>query len=65
MALGEIRKGIDLLPVGQKQVELRKWLEIDVRAWFAGRMLPVTEAIAERWGQTAANAQARRDAGGC
>ncbi len=57
MALGEIRKGIDLLPVSQKRTELQEWLDTEVRAWFAGRILPVTEAIAERWGQLAAAAR--------
>jgi predicted nucleic acid-binding protein len=54
MTLGEICKGIDLLPVSQKRTSLQGWLEIDVRPWFAGRILPVSEAIAERWGHLAA-----------
>lgn len=57
MALGEIRKGIDLLPASQKRTGLQEWLDTDVRAWFAGRILPVTETIAERWGQMAAAAR--------
>lgn len=55
IAIGEICKGIDLLPVSQKRTGLQEWLEIDVRAWFAGRIFPVTEAIAERWGHLAAS----------
>jgi toxin FitB len=31
MAIGEIRKGIDLLPASQKRSELQKWLDTDVR----------------------------------
>jgi predicted nucleic acid-binding protein len=54
MTIGEICKGIDLLPVSQKRTTLEHWLTIDVRGWFAGRILPVTEAIAERWGHLAA-----------
>ncbi len=27
-----------------------RWLENELRPWFAGRILPITEAIAERWG---------------
>lgn len=54
MTIGEICKGIDLLPVSHKRVALQGWLDIEVRAWFAGRILPVTEAIAERWGHLAA-----------
>jgi predicted nucleic acid-binding protein len=57
MTIGEIRKGIDGLPVSRKRSELEDWLEIDVRKWFSGRILPVTETIAERWGQLTAAAK--------
>ncbi len=49
MTIGEIRKGIDGLAVSRKRSDLEDWLEIDVRNWFSGRILPVTESIAERW----------------
>ena len=54
MTLGEICKGIDMLPSSQKRNALQNWLDHDVRLWFAGRILPVTEPIAERWGHLAA-----------
>jgi toxin FitB len=57
MTIGEICKGIDLLPPGQKRTALERWLDIEVRAWFARRILPVTEVIAERWGRLAASAK--------
>jgi predicted nucleic acid-binding protein len=57
MTVGEIRKGIDGLPVSRKRGDLEQWLTIDVRQWFSGRILPVTEAVAERWGQLAAAAK--------
>jgi len=57
MTLGEICKGIDMLPVSQKRTTLQSWLDVDVRSWFAGRILPVTESIAERWGHLAAIAK--------
>jgi toxin FitB len=57
MTIGEICKGIASLPVGEKRAGLQDWLDIDVRSWFAGRILPVTESIAERWGQLAATAK--------
>jgi predicted nucleic acid-binding protein len=50
MTIGEICKGIAALPSGQRRAGLQDWFDIDVRMWFAGRILPVTEAIAERWG---------------
>jgi predicted nucleic acid-binding protein len=57
MTIGEICNGIDLLPPGQKRLGLQDWLDLDVRTWFVGRILPVTEAIAERWGHLAATAK--------
>jgi toxin FitB len=57
MTIGEICKGIDMLPVSEKRNALQGWLDMDVRSWFAGRILPVTESIAERWGHLAATAK--------
>jgi predicted nucleic acid-binding protein len=57
MTIGEICKGIASLPVSQKRGTLQNWLDMDVRSWFAGRILPVTEEIAERWGHLAATAK--------
>ena len=59
MTIGEICKGIATLPVSQRRAMLQDWLDIDVRSWFAGRIFPVTEAIAERWGNLAATAKQR------
>jgi predicted nucleic acid-binding protein len=57
LTIGEICKGIAELPASQKRTGLQDWLDIEVRAWFAGRILPVTEAIAVRWGNLAAAAK--------
>jgi predicted nucleic acid-binding protein len=57
LTIGEICKGIATLPASQKRTGLEAWLDIEVRSWFAGRILPVTEAIAERWGYLAAAAK--------
>jgi predicted nucleic acid-binding protein len=57
LTIGEICKGIALLPASQKRTMLQNWLDTDVRPWFAGRILPVTETVAERWGQMAAAAR--------
>jgi hypothetical protein len=40
VTVGEICKGIDLLPVSQKRTGLQGWLDIDGRTWFASRILP-------------------------
>jgi len=57
MTIGEICKGIAGLPAGERRTALQDWLDIEVRSWFAGRILPVTESIAERWGHLAATAK--------
>jgi predicted nucleic acid-binding protein len=57
LTIGEICKGIAELPASQRRAGLQDWLDIEVRSWFAGRILPVTEAIAERWGYLAAAAK--------
>ena len=59
MTIGEICKGIAGLPSGQKRATLQEWLDHDPRSWFAGRVLPVTESLAERWRQLAAAAKQR------
>ena len=50
ITLGEIRKGLALLPDGKRRIQLANWFEEDLRPWFAGRILPVDEQIAEKWG---------------
>lgn len=59
MTIGEICKGIAFLPTSQRRTQLQNWLDIEVRSWFAGRILPVSEGIAERWGLLAATAKQR------
>jgi predicted nucleic acid-binding protein len=50
ISLGEISKGIATLPDGKRRSRLQKWLIETLRPWFQGRILPVNEPIAERWG---------------
>ena len=51
IALGEIRRGVELLPAGSKRERLRLWLETELPAWFEYRLIPVDAAIADRWGR--------------
>lgn len=51
LTLGEIRKGIEALPSGKRKLVLRDWLEVDLPAFFTGRMLLVDEAVVDRWGR--------------
>ncbi len=50
VSIGELRRGFTMLPVSQRRSQLERWLEEDLLVWFEGRILPVTKAIAERWG---------------
>jgi len=59
LTLGEIRKGLAALAPGKKRMQLETWLEGDLRARFAGRILAVDDAVADRWGQLAARAKAQ------
>ena len=57
VSLGEILKGITVLPLGKRRSELQRWLDATLRPWFKGRILPVTELVAERWGILAGECQ--------
>lgn len=50
ISIGEILKGIATLPESKRRKQLQQWLDRTLRPWFAGRILPVREPVAERWG---------------
>jgi predicted nucleic acid-binding protein len=50
VTIGEIRKGLTTFPEGRRRTELETWFRNDLRVWFRGRILPVTDSIADRWG---------------
>jgi predicted nucleic acid-binding protein len=57
LTLGEIRKGLAGLPQGKRRTHLETWLEIELGARFAGRILPIDVPVADRWGLLAATAK--------
>jgi predicted nucleic acid-binding protein len=57
LTLGEIRKGLAALPQGRRRTKLETWLEVDLKARFHGRILPVDADIADRWGLLTAEAK--------
>lgn len=57
LTLGEIRKGVAALPQGKRRTRLETWLEVDLRARFSDRILPVDAIVADRWGLLAAQAK--------
>ena len=60
LTLGEIRKGIAGLPNASRRVRLEAWLDRDLVLRFAERILPIDQAVADRWGRIAAVALARK-----
>ena len=57
LTLGEIRKGLAGLPQSKRRTLLEIWLETELRVRFAGRILPIDAAVADRWGSLAARAK--------
>lgn len=54
LCLGEIRRGVEMLPPGAKRQRLAHWLETDLPAMLAGRVLPVDERVSHIWGRLGA-----------
>lgn len=57
LTVGEIRKGLAELAQSKRRTQLETWLEVDLRARFAGRILPIDGHVADRWGQLAGDAK--------
>lgn len=56
ISIGEIAKGITLLPDGHRKAELASWLA-GLNQAFADRILPIDRETADIWGQLTARAQ--------
>jgi predicted nucleic acid-binding protein len=59
VSVGELRRGFILMPPGRQRTRLEQWLEQDLLPLFAGRILPVTLSIGDRWGVLDAQRQLR------
>lgn len=57
LTLGEIRKGIAKSADPRRKKTLTTWLENDLRERFVGRILPVSDAVAEVWGDMQGEAE--------
>ena len=60
LTLGEIRKGIASLPNATRRAALEAWLSHELLIRFAGRILAIDQAVADRWGQLAGGAAAKK-----
>jgi len=50
VSFGELRKGLAIMPASSRRNQLAKSIDELIPVWFAGRILPMTQKIAERWG---------------
>lgn len=57
LTLGEIRKGVAGLPQGKRRAQLEGWLELELQARFAGRILSIDTSVADRWGVLSAESK--------
>ncbi len=57
VTVGELRKGASLLSIGKQRLSLEAWLHSDLLPRFSDRILPVTHAVAYRWGILGAQRQ--------
>ena len=59
ITIGELLKGMTALPEGKRRTDLQKWIDNTLRPWFEGRILPVSEPIAEHWGRLSSECKRR------
>lgn len=50
VSFGEMRKGLTIMPAGARRSQLERAIDGLIPAWFAGRIMPMSQTIAERWG---------------
>lgn len=59
VSIGELRRGATLLVQGSaRRLQLEHYIEVKIPVLFGKRILPITQAIAERWGVFNARRQA-------
>ena len=57
ITLGELQRGVVLLPDSPRRRNMFDWLHHDLARRFAGRVLPVDERVAFAWGNLVAGQQ--------
>lgn len=58
LTLGELSRGVALLPDGRRRSALLEWVSEAIPRAYAGRLLPVDAEVSARWGVL--DAEARR-----
>jgi len=59
VTVGELRRGFTALPQSKRRIQLEQWFEHYLLPLFLGRILPVTQSVADRWGILAGECQLR------
>lgn len=54
LTLGELRKGVEGVANTHRRTALLDWLEVELPAFFTGRILAVDTHVADRWGRLTA-----------
>ena len=54
VTLAELRHGIQRLADGKRRRQLDAWLREELTLRFEGRLLPIDQPVAERWGEVVA-----------
>ena len=57
LTLGNIRRGIAVLPQSRRRATLEAWLDKDLCARFENRILDIDQEVADRWGLLTAAAR--------
>jgi predicted nucleic acid-binding protein len=66
LTLAELRRGIELLPPSKRRDQLEQWLQNElIQSFDEANVLPVTQAIGDRWAALSARAQKRVFSSGC
>lgn len=58
VALAELRRGMERLPVGPRRTRLGEWLDGELLPRFDERLLAIDAAVADTWGRVVARSEA-------
>ncbi|HJD55139.1 MAG TPA: type II toxin-antitoxin system VapC family toxin [Rickettsia endosymbiont of Pyrocoelia pectoralis] len=50
LTIGEIRKGLEKITDIRRKDKIRIWLDQELESWFKGRILPIDQQVANKWG---------------
>jgi tRNA(fMet)-specific endonuclease VapC len=59
LTIGELKRGVDRLAASRRQRALQDWLQIELVARFARRLLPLDAAVMFTWGALMARLEQR------